>query len=858
MATLSTSELQAGDRLGAWQLVERLASGGMGAVFVAERVDEQFRQRVAIKLLRGSLNDTATGQRLAAERQILAELQHPNIARLYDGGSTPAGQPYLVMEYIAGLPLDRHCAERALGIPERLRLLLRICAAVQAAHQRLIVHCDLKPSNVLVRESGEPVLLDFGIARVMVEGQRDDASGFCTPAYASPELLAGAQVGVASDVFSLGVLLTELLADRTIGRSAADRARPVPLPTALADRALRRRLAGDLDAIVGRACALDPVLRYPSVQAMALDIERHLARRPVTARPGTAHYRLGRFLQRHWRESSVVLLLLLSSAAFVWRLIEERARVERESVVANQVSDFLVAAFDAADPHMRGARGTEVVSARQVLDASAARIDDALDATPAVRARLRAVLGRAYRNLGQPQRAEALLTQAAEEFLDPEVAQPGLAAEALGELSLSLSQRQYGEPAVAAARRSLALRQSSGRGQESAEAYDVLGLALTAKGDFVDAERAFMASLALRDEHATPASPGERARTLYNLAQLYRRRGELARAERSYREALAIRRGLGERSVDTQMTLHGLAMSLFAQGNIAAARPVQDENLQLARALYGEDSDRVANAHVDLAGLLHDIGHYGQARTHYRRALAIMARVAGDDSLDYARILNNLANLEEARGAVAEAERLWRRALAIRRMHLGEDERRVLRIETVLGRLLARNDRAQEAQPLVERALAVWAARYPDDHAGVLLARLGHAEWLLSKGDLDRAEAALAEIDLGRGEYNALMRMRPAALAAELAQRRQDWAAASQAWERVLASPAAAWADPVLIGRWRVPYAEVLLIQGRAQAADEQLRLAGLPLRRELVAEEALLRRLVVAEAALQPTSSRH
>src|SRR5690606_2952448 len=349
MAALPETELQVGDRLGQWQLVERLASGGMGTVFVAERVDGLFRQRVAIKLLRGVGSDPGIAGRMAEERRILAGLGHPGIARLFDGGTTPSGHPYLVMEYIDGPPLDAHCRHHGLGLHERLQLFLRVCRAVQAAHQRLVVHCDLKPSNILVRDEVAPVLLDFGIARVLGQGQGgDDPSAFCTPAYASPEQLAGASVDVTSDVFSLGVLLVELMARRTTGRGIDDRDRPVPLPSVLAqdDPGWARALRGDLDAITAKACALDPAQRYPTVEAFAGDIERHLAHRPVTARAATPGYRAGRWLRRHWRLAAIGVMVATLVAVFVWRVGTERDRAEREAREAQLVSDFLVDAFD--------------------------------------------------------------------------------------------------------------------------------------------------------------------------------------------------------------------------------------------------------------------------------------------------------------------------------------------------------------------------------------------------------------------------------------------------------------------------------------------------------------------------------
>ncbi|MGO1072218.1 protein kinase domain-containing protein [Lysobacter sp. CA199] len=848
------SELQPGDRLGDWLLGERLASGGMGTVFTAQRADGLFRQQVAIKLLRSNgLNQQEFATRLAAERQLLAELQHPNIARLYDGGTTPTGQPYLVMEYVPGRPLDEYCELRAPDLHRRLHLFQRICGAVQSAHQRLIVHCDLKPGNVLVLDDGEPVLLDFGIAQVLDRQQTDGERGntFCTPAYASPELLGGARVSVVSDVFALGVLLTELLACRALGRGLAERDTPVPMPSALAgaDCPWRAQLRGDLDAIVARACDLDPRKRYSSVEALSQDIDRHLAWRTVSARPQTWSYRFGRYLRRHWREAAATATVLLLAGGFVWRVTAERARAEREAAVAEQVSEFLVSAFDAADPRMRGARAAEEVSARQVLDASAARIEQGLNDTPAIRARLRAVLGRAYRNLGQPERAEALLAQAAEEFLDPAVARPDQAAQALAELSGSLSDRQYGAQAVAAAQRALALRQDGGDPRALAEAYDTLGLAQVADSRYDQAEASFRQSQALRRKHAMSQSAEERAAMLGNLGQLYRRRGELKRAEQAYRQALDLARQHGAHTVAAQVHQFYLAKVLYGQGRVEETRRELVDNLALARDLYGEQSDMVANIHVDIADAAQDLGDYRQSGEHYRVALTIMSKVAGARSLDYARVLNNYALLVEERGDTAQAETLWREALSIRRAHLDPQERRVLRVESSMGRMLARAGRGEEARPLIERALNVWRQRYGDDHAGVLRAALGRIEWLLSSDRLDEAARELAALNIGRGEYNAFVLARIPALRAELAQRRGDWEGARSGWAQVVAASAERnGAQQIMTAKARVPYAEVLLLRGDTVAAAEQARLAATVLRRELHRDSELLRRLDAVE----------
>jgi serine/threonine-protein kinase len=844
MATLPASELQAGDRLGAWQLVERLASGGMGTVFVAERVDQLFRQRVAIKLLRGTVAGPAVAERLASERQILAELQHPGIARLYDGGTTPAGQPYLVMEYVDGLPLDRYCAQHALDLRGRLRLFLRICGAVQAAHQQLVVHCDLKPSNVLVRGASEPVLLDFGIARMMGDGGDVDAAGFCTPAYASPELLAGAYVGVAGDVFSLGVLLTELLVGKRIDRALTDFAQPVPLASALAGQGARRRLSGDLDAIAGKACALEPAQRYPSVEALALDIERYLARRPVAARAASVRYRLGRFVQRHWRESAMAALLLVLSTVFVWRLVVERARAEHEAVVAGQVSDFLVEAFSVDNTTGRDAADPAEISAREVLDRGVARVDAELTDAPAMQARLRLVLGRAYRGLGAPEQAERLLRQAADGYQDRQVGRPLEAAEALGDLSVLMGNQMRGDDAVAVARQAMSLREEFGAEPESlADSYNMLGLALLRKADLQQARRALEKSLALRRE-LFGSTAMQTSVALHNLGLLYRETGDNAKAEAYYRQALAIRRKHNRRSDAVQSSLQGLAVTLAAQARHAEATALLRENLELAQALYGIDSDKVAKARMRLAMALQERGDYMLAREHLLQAMAASERLSGEDSLDYGQVLNAYAALLAVRGDWVTAEQTYRRALAIRVMRLPDDDRAVLRTREYLGGVLMRLRRMPEARAIFEDTWLQWRRKYENEDPRLpefLDARLRRSEWLSWQGETDAAEASLP----ASFEGQPAMDLRARVLRAELAQRRRDWNEAVALWRGVIAmSTSHTAADAASTAQWRVPYAEALAATGDRPAADEQLRLAEQPLHREMVAGAEVLQRL--------------
>lgn len=855
-------ELGVGDTIGPWRLVRHLASGGMGSVFVAERADALYEQQVAVKLLRG-LADPYTARQLANERQILASLQHPHIARLYDGGTTPMGQPYLVMEYVSGTTLDVWLREQAPGLEARLELFETICGAVQAAHARLVLHCDLKPGNVMVRADGSPVLLDFGIAHLLDAGEGQARGRFCTMPYASPELLAGQPVGMTGDVFSLGVMLLELLAGRAPSRGLDDAAQPLPSASTLADGrvAWARRLRGDLDAIVARACAIDPDARYASAAELARDLRRWRSHYPVEARGRGRLYRAGRLLRRRWRESVAACVVLAMTAVFVSGLRVARDEARQQALSAEHVSEFLVNAFQAADPRERGRQGGPAMSAREVLDASARRIDQDLSATPALRAHLRTVLGRAYLNLGLPAQAEALLRQAAEEAKS--MGRSLDEANALHDLALLLSNQRRGEEALRAAQAALQTAERLEDPGMIAGALNVLGLSLKTLDRYEEAEAALKRGLALRREQmrAHPEDtrgPGsDDGSLLHNLALVRELRGEYADAERYFREAMAVRAArYGERSYEYRAHLDGLAGVLREQGRLREATRMQERSLELAREQLGDAPNELTQGALqELAGLYQDLGDLARSSDYYRRARAELDALGQQDTLDDALLLNNYATLQETRGEIAQAEALYRRSLEIRRRELGEDAKMALNTEANLGRLLMRNGRLREAEPLLAHSYAGMAKLLEPDNPTMLIQRLTRAELWMRRGDLAQARQALVAATPAKGweDVSASLRNRRDMLEAEITQREGNAAAAVGLWQALVArSHANLDESAVPLAQLRLSLASALAQQGQAQAAREQLALAQPVLTAALVEGAEPLRRLQAVSASLQ------
>lgn len=684
--------LKEGERLGAYRVLRKIGHGGMGSVYLAVRADDAYEKRVAIKVL-GLGTAEEIGRRFRAERQILANLDHPNIAKLLDGGADENGRPYLVMEYVEGRPIDEHCADGALPLRERLELFQKVCAAVHFAHQNLVVHRDLKPANILVSPDGDPKLLDFGIAKLLDPGRHDPTFTEIglrpmTLEYASPEQVAGETITTASDVYSLGVLLYRLLTGRSPyeeaqGRQALERAvREIdpPWPSEVVkEREEARRLAGDLDTIVLRSLSKDSERRYASAEQLAADVRRHLDGLPVLARPDTVRYRTGKFVRRHRlgvSSAAAVLLIILSfgiAMTFLYRkAVEERRRSEAERERAEEVSEFLESLFAINDPGL--SRG-ETITAREVLDRGAEQIIQDLETQPEVRAELMDTMGRAYRSLGLYTPARDLLERS---------------------LSLRRAHLDRDDPRIA-------------------ESLHALAVLLRQTGDDGAAEPLVRAAVEIQvrfygEEHA------ETLRGLNNLASLLEARGELGPAEDLYRRVLHLKRQtLGDEHEDVARGLNNLATLLYSKGDLAAAEPLYREALTIRRKIYGRRPHPEVAANLNnLAALLGDRGDAERAERLYREALEMRRELYPEPHLDIARNCSNLASLLRDRGDLAAAETLYREALSVADA-IPEVQEHPIRAVILRNHadLLTETGRPAEAEPLAREALSIFRKAEP-------------------------------------------------------------------------------------------------------------------------------------------------
>ena len=724
-----------GLRVGGYVLVRRIGAGGMGTVYEGARADDAFERRVAVKFLRHTLADEGARRRFQAERRILANLAHPNIAALLDGGTTDGGEPYFVMELVAGEPITAWCDARRLPVERRLGLFLQVCAAVHAAHQQLVVHRDLKPGNILVADDGTVKLLDFGIAKLLA----DDAGGGAadagatlagalafTPDYAAPEQVRGEPVRTTADVHALGVLLHELLAGRRPfdlgGRTRAEMERVLatevpPPPSVRIDAAraallgepsaarARSRVAGDLDAIVAMALRKEPERRYASAAELARDVRLHLARQPVTARADGVAYRLGRFVRRRWRETAAVVLVVASlagalavSTAQRRRADAERAEAERQRQRAEAVTTFLTTMLGSADPRTRG----RDVTVREVLDSAAVQADT-LRATPAIESAVRTAIGSTYIELG---------------MYDAAVAQ----------LERDVAARRRAEPAG-----------SFGLGT----AISRLALAHEYAGRYAVADSLLRQSAAVFAVHPPP-DPVELASMFEDRARILVALGRPAEARRLLAEAIAVQRRDGA-PVDSAIAYtYGNAANAASEANDQVAA---DTLLRLgegaARRAFGEAHPLVATMMSLHAGVYERMGRLREADSAYRAAIALRRRVLGPEHPNTLWAVANHADHLATAGRWDEAAAAARLALAGRGATLDDAHPAVGAALGTLARALARRDSAAAAERLAREVLRLRRANFPADHWTIPAAQGTLGEVLALGGRHAEAEALL-------------------------------------------------------------------------------------------------------------------
>ena len=613
----SNEDALVGETVGPYKLISRIGEGGMGNVWLAERADGRFERQVAVKFVHFAINSRGVLERFKREGRILGQLRGPHIAELIDAGVTPRGEPYLVLEYVQGKPIDHYCDEHRLGVDARIELFLDVLGAVAHAHANLVVHRDIKPPNVLVNTEGEVKLLDFGIAKLLADETASagatmltlEAGSAMTPLFAAPEQVTGGPITTATDVYALGALLFLLLTGQHPAgsgpHSPADLVKSIiEIDAPVASRAvalakdptssqkrnatpekLHRHLRGDLDTILAEALKKKPVERYASVPAFAEDLRRYLRHEPISARPDTLSYRARKYMRRHRVGVAVAAALVLLLAGFSGIQAVQLRRITRARNRADRIADFMTGIFKVSDPNERVG---QAVTARSVLDKAAEDIANNLSKDPELQVQMLHVMGRAYLNLGLFARAEALLGQAIQ------------------------ASRSFG-------------------GEENREtlstAHD-LAWAMFQQGRIGDAEQIERKLLKTQsrvlgpEDSDTLATMEELAFTVCNEGKGRCTEGiDLTRHVLEQRE-----RRLGLDAFYTLATMNNLALMLASDGRLAEAIELQQESLKRHLRRFGSENIGTVNAMLNLGEFQRDAGQEDDAEATLENLLAIENR----------------------------------------------------------------------------------------------------------------------------------------------------------------------------------------------------------------------------------------
>jgi eukaryotic-like serine/threonine-protein kinase len=734
--------------IGPYKLISVLGEGGMGVVYLAEQTDP-IRRRVALKVMKPGMDTRQVIARFESERQALAVMDHPNIARVLDGGVTPEGRPYFVMELVHGTPITSYADTHRLSVEQRLRLFLDVCAAVQHAHHKGVIHRDLKPTNVLVsvHDSGPVVkVIDFGIAKAVGLGLTDRTlvthvgQILGTPEYMSPEQaeMTGLDVDTRTDIYSLGVMLYELLVgvlpfdlgakpDYVITHALRERDIPRPstrltslgdtLPTVARYRAtsadaLRREIRGDLDWIILKAMEKDRTRRYETARGLANDIRRHLDNVPVVARPPSARYVLGKFVRRNrvavLAGSVAVAAVLLGTAGAAVGLVharEQQRRAEQSATLAEQVIDFMTGLFRISNP---GDAQGRTVTVREVLDTGAERIQTDLAGQPVVQARLMRTIGEVYTNLGLYDDASTMLRRsvATLERTGDNAADLVVALNRLGGLYRMQGRMDEAEATLLRAV-ALARAHEEDGGLRASETLGSLANVYHEVGRFDEAESRYLEALAIQ-ERLLPPDDRRLGATVGNLAAMYLNQRRLDQAEPLLRRSVRINQAnFGPDHLEVALDYNNLGASYYLRGRLEEAADAYGRADEIMTRVLEPNHPLVAGIQHNLGEIDWRLGRYAEARARLERSLAIKEQLLGTEHASVARTLKALGNLAEDDGRPADAERYYRRALTIFDRVLDLPDANVRETLEGLARLLHATGRPDEASALEARAAAI-------------------------------------------------------------------------------------------------------------------------------------------------------